>query len=117
MTVETDLYALLGPLAGGRCYPDVAPLGVVLPYLTYQQVGGDPANFLAGVPNKRNGRFQVNAWAVDRIGAAALIRAVEDAIRPAASLNAISVSGAVAVRDEETHYFGARQDFSIWFVN
>lgn len=115
MTVETDLYAALQGLVAGRVYPDVGPPGVTLPYLTYQQVGGDPANFLEGLPSKRNGRFQFNSWAATRVEAAALIRQVEDTLRASAQLRATTLAGAVAVYDEETHRYGARQDLSIWF--
>ena len=107
---------MLSSLVSSRVYPGVAPAAAVLPCITYQQVGGEPANFLAGLPSKRNGRFQFNAWALTRIEAMVLIRQVEDAVRASALLNATTLGGAVAERDEETQHFGARQDFSIWFA-
>lgn len=116
MSVESDLFGVLGSLVSNRVYPDVAPLGATLPYVTYQQVGGAPANFLAGIPNKRNGRFQINVWAATRLAAATLIRQVEDAVRASAALNATTEGGAVADYEPETKLYGARQDFSIWFT-
>jgi hypothetical protein len=115
MSVESDLYGVLGPLVSGRAYPDVAPTGAVRPYIVYQQVGGVPLSFLAGIPDKRNGRFQIAAWATTRISASALIRQVEDAVRLSAALNATTEGGAVADYEEDTKLYGARQDFSIWF--
>lgn len=115
MTVEADIYKALQALVGGRAYPDVAPFPAVRPYLTYQQVGGQPLNFMAGIPNKRNGRFQISAWADTRPAAMAIIRQAEDLMRQAAALNATTEGGAVGMYDEETKLFGARQDFSIWF--
>ena len=115
MTVESDIYTALSSLASGRLYPDVGPEDAVLPYLTYQQVGGDPANFLRGNPSKRNGRFQINAWARTRVESASLIRAAEDAIRSAVTLNATTIGGAIAVFEPDTKLYGAIQDFSIWF--
>jgi hypothetical protein len=116
MTVEADLFTALTALTSGRVYPDVGPELGAKPYLTYQQVGGAPANFLAGIPNKRNARFQINSWATTRTEAMALIRQVEDIVRLSTVLNATTEGGAVAVYDEETHLYGARQDFSIWFA-
>lgn len=116
MTVEADLYSVLASLSAGRVFPDVGPAAAALPYLTYQQVGGEAVLFLAGLPSKKNGRFQINAWAATRSEAAALIRLVEDTVRSSGTLIYGTPFGAsVAVYDEETHYFGARQDFSIWY--
>jgi hypothetical protein len=115
MSVEADLFAVLGPLASTRAYPDVAPDGVARPYITYQQVGGASVNFLSGIPDKRNGRFQVNVWAATRTAAMTLIRQVEDALRLSTTLRATTEGGAVAEYEEEMKLYGARQDFSIWF--
>jgi hypothetical protein len=115
MSVEADLFAVLGPLVSNRAFPDVAPDGVAKPYITYQQVGGDVVNFLNGVPDKRNGRFQINVWAATRSAASTLIRQVEDAVRLSTTLRATSEGGAVAEYEDELKLYGARQDFSIWF--
>lgn len=115
MTVEADLIAVLDPLVSSRVYPDVGADGAATPYVTYQQVGGVPANFLAGVPDKRNGRFQINVWSLTRAEAMSLIRQIEDAVRLSSTLRATTEGGAVAVYEPETKLYGARQDFSIWF--
>ena len=115
MSVEADLFAVLGPLVSNRAYPDVAPDGVAKPYITYQQVGGQPANFLNGVPDQRNGRFQINVWATTRSAASALIRQVEDALRLSTTLRATTQGGAVSDYEDELNLYGARQDFSVWF--
>lgn len=115
MSVESDIFGVLGPLVSGRCYPDVAPLGATRPYLTFQQVGGVPANFLAGIPDKRNGRFQINAWSLTRKEAMSLIRQAEDALRLSTALRATTEVGAVGLYEDDTKLFGGRQDFSIWF--
>lgn len=115
MTVEADLIAVLDPLVGSRVYPDVGPDNAVTPYVTYQQVGGVPVNFLAGVPDKRNGRFQINVWSRTRAEAMGIIRQIEDAVRLSSTLLATSEGGAVSVYEPDTKLYGARQDFSIWF--
>jgi len=115
MSVESDLFAVLGPLVSNRAYPDVAPDGVAKPYLTYQQVGGNALNFLSGIPDKRNGRFQINVWASTRVAASTLIRQVEDALRQSTALRATTEGGAVSDYEDDLKLYGARQDFSVWF--
>lgn len=117
MTVEADIYNALKGLVSNRAYPDTALAGAALPFLVYQQVGGDPLNFLAGVPDKRNGRFQVDVWAASRATASALIRQVEDALRSSATLNADTMTGAISTYNPDTGLYGSSQDFSIWFTN
>lgn len=116
MTVEADMFAALGPLTSGRCYPDVAPSGAAHPLITYQQVGGAALSFLefAAVP-KRNARFQVNVWATTRVAAAALARSVEDALVASATLRAVPIGAMSAEHEADTGLFGARQDFSVWY--
>lgn len=115
MSLETDLYTALQALASGRMYPDVAPEGTALPYITYQQIGGQGVNFLdPTVPSKKNARVQINVWAGTRLAAANLARSIEDTLRGAASLQ-VSVLGALtALHEPDTGLYGTRQDFSIW---
>lgn len=115
MTVESDLFALLSPLAGARVYPDVAPAGVARPCITYQQVGGESLAYIeAGVPNAKNGRFQVNCWGTTRLAVAALALQVENAMLTASAFQARPLGGPTAVYEEDPPMFGTRQDFSIW---
>ena len=116
MSIEADIFTSLSSLVSARVYPDAAPEYAVKPYIVYQQIGGLPVNFLSGIPDKRNGRFQVAAWATTRIEASALIRQIEDALRLNTTIVARSENGAVAVNDPDTKLRGARQDFSIWFA-
>lgn len=115
MTVEAELKRALGGLVGGRVYPDTAPKGVQMPFIVYQQVGGTPLEFLAGVPDKRNGRFQVEVWAAGRVQASGLIRQVEDIVRTDPVLLGTTLSGALGTYDDVLNWYGAQQDFSIWF--
>ncbi|USE78908.1 DUF3168 domain-containing protein [Cupriavidus gilardii] len=115
MTVEGELKRALDGLVGGRVYPDTAPDGVQLPFIVYQQVGGTPLEFLAGVPDKRNGRFQIEVWASRRAEASGLIRQVEDIVRTDPVLLGTTLAGALATYDDVLNWYGAQQDFSIWF--
>lgn len=116
MSIEADLTTLLSTLVSGEVYPDVG-IEPTLPYITYQQVGGESIAFLEGtVPSKRNGRFQINVWAATRIESAGLMRQGHDLLITTAALQATALGEQVAAFDEDTKRFGARQDFSLWFA-
>lgn len=115
MTVEAEIVRALGGLVGGRVYPDTPDEGVQLPFIVYQQVGGDPLGFLEGVADKKNGRFQIEVWAKRRSEASGLIRQVEDIVSTDAVLLGTALNGALARYDDVLNWRGAQQDFSIWF--
>ena len=115
MTVEASIYNALKGLVANRVYPDLAPIGAVRPYATYQQVGGKSINFLdSAVPNKANLRFQVNVWADTRSAASLLAGQVEQALRTTAALQTTVMGQPVATYEPDTLLFGTRQDFSCW---
>ena len=115
MTPESHIDGLLALLVGGRAFPDVAPQGTAVPFITYQAVGGDPINFLTGeAPDKTNTRMQVNVWAATRLEASELGAQVEAAVRAAAHLQPEVLTGRVATYDETTGYRGTMQDFHLF---
>lgn len=115
MTPEDHIDAVLQRLAGGRVFPDVAPLGTSTPYITYQAVGGAPINFLTGErPAKQTHRMQVNCWADSRAEASELGMLIEDAMRSATHLQVEVLTVRAANYDEETNCRGTIQDFSIF---
>lgn len=116
MSTESLLFTALKGLVSNRVYPDVGPDAVVAPYITWQQVGGTPVNFLdtATLPSKSNGRYQINTWAATRAEAGALAKQVENAVRATTSLQPTVLSQPVATTDEVTGRKGYRQDFSLW---
>jgi hypothetical protein len=116
MTVEQDLFDTLKVLgAGTRVFPDVAPYGTARPYITYQQVGGEPVSFLENtLPSKKNSRFQINCWATTRLAAAALARQVEAAMVQASAFQARPLADHTATHNEDTNLYGTLQDFSVW---
>lgn len=111
--------ALKGLVANGdgtyRCYPDVGPDMVTRPYITYQAVGGQSANYLQNtVAAQQNARMQVNVWADDRAMAIALMQQVIGALTPP-PINATNIGAPVSEQEPDTKLYGSRQDFSIWF--
>lgn len=114
MSMESILTAALVNLCP-RVYPDIAPENTGKPYLTWQQVGGEPVNFVdGGVPSKKNARVQVNVWAATRLDAAALAVQVEDALRGVTALQTTVLGSPIAIYEPETKLRGSMQDFSFW---
>lgn len=113
MSLESDLVSLLQSLCP-RVFPDVAPADAGLPFITWQQVGGDVIRPLSGLPGKRNAMVQINCWSDRRSVANELALAVEAALVASAAFVARPVSALVATHDDDTDLRGAMQDFSIW---
>lgn len=114
MSIEADLAAVIGPFVGDRVFPDDAPEDAGMPYATYQQIGGQPINYLEGAPQEEIGRFQVNVWSDDREQANDVLRKIREALC-AAPLRATIMTGLLARKEPLTKVYGAQQDFSILF--
>lgn len=121
MSLESALFDALKGLvptnANGtrRIYPTVAPVGVLTPYITFQQVGGQSPNFMENaVPSKRNARVQVNVWSTTQIDANSIALSVESAMVTAGVIQARPEGAFVATEDPETKLLGTRQDFNVW---
>lgn len=116
MSLEANLFSLLGPLVSGRCYPDTSPDIPVYPLIIYQQVGGDVAQFLdQTVADKDNARMQVMTWSRTREEAATLARSARDALL-ASSMAVEALSAPVSLYDEQAKLYGSRADYSIWYA-
>ena len=115
MSMESSLYDLLKGLVGNRVYPDIAPVGAVEPYITWQGVGGQSIRFLDNTAgDRRNTRLQINVWATTRSGANSLIRQIEDVLCAATVFVATPLGEPVNDYDIETKTYGAMQDFSVF---
>lgn len=115
MTIEADLFNAVQTLVAGRVYPDLAPDAVVVPYVVYQQIGGESVSFLErAVPDKKNGRFQVAVWSTSRAEASALSLQIEAALVASTAFDAKPIGDRTAVYDRDAALRGTRQDFSIW---
>jgi len=115
MSLESQIFDALKGLVANRVFPDVAP-DAALPYVTYQQVGGEAINFTDGaVPDRSNARIQINVWAATRADASRIGAEVEIAIRGAGALQPTVLSARVALYDDATKARGTMQDFSLWY--
>ena len=103
--------ALLGT-SPVRLFPfGMAPAGVIKPYAVWQQVGGQPENYLAGVPDIDSMTLQVDAYATTSASARAVAAALRDAIEPVAHV----VAWRGESRDSETGNYRVSFDVD-WFI-
>lgn len=114
MIIESELVAVVTPHCD-RVFPDTAPVDTARPYVTYQQIGGDPLTYVDdAVPTLKNGVFQFNVWADTRLEASALLLEIESALIVHAGFGARPTSAPMWDYDPDMERFCSRQDFSIW---
>jgi Protein of unknown function (DUF3168) len=114
MTVEADIFTALKGLVGNRCYPDVAPISTVKPYITYTQIGGEAISYTDDLlPDHKHGRFQVNVWAGTRASASSIILQVESAMVLAQAFQARPIGAPSSDYDHDMQTYGSMQDFNV----
>lgn len=117
MTIEAALFTTLSALVAGRVYPDAAPLGTVMPFICYEQAGGDALAFLDGtLPNKKHGRFEIGVYAKDRVACSSLALAVEATLTgaPAELFTARAIVAPMSDHNPETGVYSSVQPYSIF---
>lgn len=95
-----------------RFFPTIAPEGTLLPYATFQTIGGGPENFLAGRPDIDDYRIQIDVFARTAVEASEIDMIIRTAIE--LRCNVIRFNGQFT--EEETRL--ERSGFDIrWFEN
>lgn len=115
--LEQAIFALLGPLVDGRCYPDATPDDPQFPLIVYQVVGGQAHEFLdRTLPTTENYRVQVFCWSRSRIDTRTLQREVRRLLIEQGKVfdSAQTQGQAINLYEEQLRLYGTRQDFSIW---
>lgn len=115
MSLEAQIKTLLGPLVGGRCYPDTIPGGTpTFPLVIYQGVGGFAIEFMdKTLPDKDHARVQIVVWSKTRLEASQIARQAREAL--VGSDMAVETYGApVWLFEEALKLYGARTDYGIW---
>jgi hypothetical protein len=116
MSVEAEIFTVLGPLVDNRVYPDTAPLNTPKPYIVYQRIGGRVITPLGrDIPDKQNARVQVTCWSATRLASSALALQIEDLMRTTEVFVACSPESApVSMNEPDMGLYGAAQDFTVW---
>jgi hypothetical protein len=89
----------------------LAPKDVVYPYATWQNVGGQPQNYLGDRPDTDKYQMQVDVWGVTSAQVWAVVEALRDAIEDVSHI----VRWGNQTRDAETKAFGYSFDVD-WFT-
>jgi hypothetical protein len=117
MTVESELYAALSGVVGGRLYPVEAPAGAQLPYGTYVEFAGHPYVPADGPLSLRRAVYQLSA--VDRTfdGVRSVYRQMDAVLNgyQGGSINRMALIGQHVQRDVETATFVQVMDVEIYY--
>ena len=114
MSMETTLATLLSAICANT-YPDVAPEGAAMPYVTWQQLGGASMRYADNAPmDKRYPLVQVSVWSATRLSSLALIRQIEDALCATADFVAEPQGEPFSLYELDTQRYGNIQRFDIW---
>ena len=112
--MESDLTALL-KTACANTFPDMAPAGTVVPWVTYQAIGGQPLRWLDNTAaDKRNTLMQISVWATTRAQATLLAHQIEEAMCASDDFTATPQGEPISTHDAETNLYGAVQRYSIY---
>ena len=106
----------LSALVGSKVFPLFIPSGNFLPCVTFQRIGGRPANTLSGASGLEEIDLQIDAWARDYDEAKAIAKAVRAAMPPGGD-----VFGAHLIEDQDlyedgTNYFRVSMEYKVWFL-
>lgn len=114
MSLESDLNTLLKTKCP-RVFPDVAPSGTTLPYVTWQGIGGESISYLDNTAgDKRNVLVQINGWSSTRLQALQLIREIEDAMRASGAFVCRPMGEPLSTYEPDVPVYGCLQRFEIW---
>ena len=106
----------LSALVGNKVFPLAIPAGNYLPSVTFQRLGGRPANTLAGASGLEEIDLLIDAWARDYSEA----KAVAKAVRAAMPANGAHFE-AHLIEDQDlyedgTNYFRVSMEYKVWFL-
>ena len=106
----------LSALVGSKVFPLFIPSGNYLPCVTFQRLGGRPANTLAGASGLEEIDLLIDAWARDYHEA----KAIAKAVRAAMPANGPRF-GAHLIEDQDlyedgTNYFRVSMEYKVWFL-
>jgi hypothetical protein len=116
MSLEATMQAALGSLCSGRVYPDRPPDVPTLPFIVYQEIGGQSVEFMEGTLGAKDyARVQVVVWSKTRLEASSIARQAQ-ALMVEGATKASTLTKGVALYDQATKYRGNRTDYWLLYT-
>lgn len=106
----------LSALVGSKVFALVIPQGTKLPCITFQRIGGMPANTLSGHSGLEEIDLQINVWARDYDEAKAIAKAVRAAMPPSGPRFSAHLIEDQDLYEDGTNYFRVNMEFKVWFL-
>lgn len=92
------------------------PQGTKLPCITFQRIGGMPANTLSGHSGLEEIDLQIDVWARDYDEAKAIAKAVRAAMPPSGPWFSAHLIEDQDLYEDGTNYFRVNMEFKVWFL-
>ena len=106
----------LSALVGNKVFALVIPQGTKLPCITFQRIGGMPANTLSGHSGLEEIDLQIDVWARDYDEATAIAKAVRAAMPPSGPRFSAHLIEDQDLYEDGTNYFRVNMEFKVWFL-
>ena len=106
----------LSALVGNKVFALVIPQGTKLPCITFQRIGGMPANTLSGHSGLEEIDRQIDVWARDYDEAKAIAKAVRAAMPPSGPRFSAHLIEDQDLYEDGTNYFRVNMEFKVWFL-
>ena len=106
----------LSALVGNKVFALVIPQGTKLPCITFQRIGGMPANTLSGHSGLEEIDPQIDVWARDYDEAKAIAKAVRAAMPPSGPRFSAHLIEDQDLYEDGTNYFRVNMEFKVWFL-
>ncbi len=106
----------LSALVGNKVFALVIPQGTKLPCITFQRIGGMPANTLSGHSGLEEIDLQIDVWARDYDEAKAIAKAVRAAMPSSGPRFSAHLIEDQDLYEDGTNYFRVNMEFKVWFL-
>ncbi len=106
----------LSVLVGSKVFALVIPQGTKLPCITFQRIGGMPANTLSGHSGLEEIDLHIDVWARDYDEAKAVAKAVRAAMPPSGPWFSAHLIEDQDLYEDGTNYFRVSMEYTVWFL-
>ena len=106
----------LSALVRNKVFPLFIPSGNYLPCVTFQRLGGRPANTLSGASGLEEIDLQIDVWARDYDEAKAIAKAVRSAMPPSGPQFSAHLIEDQDLYEDGTNYFRVSMEYTVWFL-